>query len=226
MTENKLKIISFLIVSLLMLPALANAMPKDCVKDVSPIFQGTQPQEMPKIEVYKNICIDARLFKNAAIGDAVQWDIDPIEMNKDGKANTLMITQRKDATATSLTLFEKDGKTYTALLVSRKQPQNDLKAVVVKKIEIGSIPNCHDMPEAIQKANILTAVSDTEKKPVIDVKITAPGLAIVQYGTTKLQKRVAVTFLHDCLNYTPDEIMKNPTGFRVVGYSPMNNTDN
>jgi len=77
--------------------------------------------------------------------------------------------------------------------------------------------------EAIQKDLVLKAVSNTEKEPVKEVEMTAPGLAVVSYGREHINK-VAVTFLFDCpAGNTPEEMLKNPTGFRVVGYSQLNN---
>jgi hypothetical protein len=98
--------------------AFVNAIPKDCAKNVSSIFQDIQPRNTPIVKVDKNICIDARLFKKAAIGDGVQWEINPIERTDDGSTITLMITPRTEGISTSLILFGKDGKSYDALLVN------------------------------------------------------------------------------------------------------------
>lgn len=76
-------------------------------------------------------------------------------------------------------------------------------------------------PEAIQKNEILKAVENTEKAPVLSVDITAPGLAVVRYGKQHI-KRVVVTFAHDSIKeMTPEGIMENPTGFRVTSYLPI-----
>lgn len=73
--------------------------------------------------------------------------------------------------------------------------------------------------DAIQKHMILKAVEKTEKQPVVDVDITAPGLAVVSYGVKHI-KKVTVTFLLDCSTAnTQNEALNNPTGFRVISYS-------
>jgi|APLak6261701877_1056259.scaffolds.fasta_scaffold00004_96 type IV secretory pathway component VirB8 len=72
---------------------------------------------------------------------------------------------------------------------------------------------------SIAKQMASQAVEKTEKEPVVSVEITAPGLAIVKYGSKQF-KKVAVAFVLDhSAEKTPKEILDNPIGFRVVSYS-------
>jgi hypothetical protein len=79
--------------------------------------------------------------------------------------------------------------------------------------------DCGNPSEALQTFSIKSAVANTEKLPVRAVDITAPGLAIVEYGTKG--KQVIVTYGYSCnSNDDPESIRKSPDGFHVISYVP------